>query len=218
MLKRRIGISFLLVCALTVVAVLTKLSLYDSGATAVRTVEDIEQIPFVFLGVYDDNWKTAGERIYYEASIADAVLLVRPTERAELHGYAVLQEVEIVQNIRSQAELPDKIWIETDNGFFYSPESHGNTLINWGIDNIMFPDWEYLVFLNEYDCGRDIYFNEFVLGTIRLSEDADYKVIDINRTYTYGELKSYEFFADSVEMLDILYEIKENLLSTYLKF
>ena len=216
MLKRRIVTGLLLVCMLVGAAVLTKLSLHDSGTVSVSMVEDMEKIPFVFLGVFDNDWKDVGERIFQEASAADNVLVVRPTGRTELNYYAVLQEVEVKQTIRSKEALPEKIWIEMDNGFFYSPENYGNTLVNWSFQNIMYSDWEYLVFLNEYDYAPDIYYNKLFAGAVRVSEDLEYQVIDTRQVYTYGELKSCEFFADSEEMLDILYGIKEELLSSYM--
>lgn len=223
MLKRRISICLFVIGALAVFAVMTKLSLRDSGAASVRTVEDMKQIPFIFYGVYDEGsrliYDEAGslmwEKICKEAADADIVLVVRPTERARLYGYAVLQETEILHTIKSDEMLPDKIWIERNNGFTYQPQLEEDTLRNWGMDNLMYPQWEYLVFLNKYDYAPDSYFNDFLLGAIRLSEEKNYECIDINNTYTYGQLIEQEFFAESVETLDSLYELKELLLSIY---
>ena len=215
MLKRGITVSIFLICICMAAAVCTKVSMHDSGTASIQSIEDIQEVPFQFLGVFDAEWMEREAEFYEEAEEADLILVVRPTGRIQRHSYNVRQETEVIRVLDAQQEVSDKIWIETYNGFYVFPEISKDTLRNWGLTNILYPEWEYLVFLNHYSGAPGFYYNEHGMGGLRLTDQVDDMILDDKKTYTYGELAECEFFADSAETLERLYEIKEDLLNTY---
>ena len=215
MLKRGTITSVFLVCICMAVAVCTKASMHDSGAVSVRSIEDIQKVPFQFYGIFDDDWMEREEEFYELAEEADLILVVRPTGQIQLHSYAVLQEVEVTHIVDAKENVSDKIWIESNCGFDYQPNKRMDTLFNFGISNILYPEWEYLVFLRQYSWAPGFYYNKFYTGGLRLTCQVDDMTLDDEKIYTYGELAECEFFADSAETLGWLYGIKEDLLNTY---
>lgn len=196
-------------------AVCTKASMHDSGTASIRSIEDIQEVPFQFLVVFDAEWMEREAEFYEEAEKAELILEVRPTGQIQRHSFNIRQEVEVVRVLEAQQEVPDKIWIESYNGFYVFSEVSRDTLKNWGMTNILYPEWEYLVFLDQYSWAPGFYYNGHGMGGLRLTDQVDDMTLDDTKTYTYGELAGCEFFADSAETLEWLYGIKEDLLNIY---
>lgn len=213
MLKRGITVSIFLICMAAAVG--TKASMHDSGTASIQSIEDIQEVPFQFLGVFDAEWMEREAEFYEEAEEADLILVVRPTGRIQRHSYNVRQEVEVIRIVDAKENVSDKIWIESNCGFDYQPNKRMDTLFNFGISNILYPEWEYLVFLRQYSWAPGFYYNKFYTGGLRLTCQVDDMTLDDEKIYTYGELAECEFFADSVETLGWLYGIKEDLLRIY---
>lgn len=226
MLKRGITVSIFLICICMAAAVCTKAFMHDSGTASIQSIEDMQNIPFRFLRVLDAEWMKDDKVFYEEAEEAELILVVRPTGQIQRHSFNIRQEVEVIRVIDAQQEVSGKIWIETYNGFYIFPQISKDTLMNWSQTNLLYPEWEYLVFLRKYSWAPGFYYNRHDMGGLRLTDQVDDMILPDKKTYTYGEfadqkiytygeLAECEFFADSAETLERLYEIKEDLLNTY---
>lgn len=157
---------------------------------------------FSFLAVYDsETVKVPSERqIDEEMEMADMIAIVRPTDMVQSYAYIVLQKVEIVKLIKGNELDSNEIWISTMNGIY-----NGN---NWGITNIMYPDYEYYIFLRNKD-GK--YYNDFSMGAICLEPLNETVFIDTGRKYKYEDLKHVKYFAENEDTLMLLFE-RENYI------
>lgn len=187
-MARKYGIiSAVVLCAVFVLAVATNLSLTQKGA-------DIYTKKFHFLGVFNSELVPTEEELDAAIEDADLILIVRPMDEIETYAYSVLQKVKITKVVKGSEEVSNEIWISSTNGVY-----NGD---NWGVANLMYSDYEYMVFLDEMD-GQ--YFDEFYLGSIRLDDKQTWNLIDVSKEYTYAELKAEKYFAEDVETLETLY-------------
>ncbi len=175
-------------------AIITNLSLTQKGT-------DIYTKRFHFLGVFNLQMIPDEETINKAIEKADTILIVCPADTIDMHAYCVLQEVEIIEVIKGNELIGEKIWISTTNGIYMDN--------NWGISNLMYSDYKYLVLLNKLDGS---YYNDFYMGAIRLDDKKTWELIDISKEYTYIELKEMKYFAEDVETLEKLYEREQYLI------
>ena len=196
-MARKCGIASVIIVGIAfITAVMTRLSLTQKNA-------DIYTREFHFLGVFDSQNVPvpSEEEIDDEINASEIIAVVRPTSEMQVYAYSILQKVEIVEIRKGNETILDEIWISYTNGIY-----KGNS---WALSNLMYSDYEYLVFLNELD-GR--YYNEFFMGPIRLDAEKTWDVIDLEKEYTYEELKTEKYFATDKATLEMLYEREQYIL------
>lgn len=192
-------ITVISICLVVIIAIATSLSLTQKDA-------DIYTKKFYFLGVFDSLQikVPTKEELDDEMEASDFIAIVRPTDEIEVYAYSVLQKVEIMRVFKGNEINTNYMWISTTNGIY------GNQ--NWGISNLMYSNYEYLVFLNELD-GQ--YYNDFFMGAIRLEAQQTWNLIDLNKEYTYDELKENKYFATDRKALEMLYQQEKYLLEKW---
>ena len=177
-----------------VMAIVTRFSLTQRDA-------DIYTRKGKFYGVFEVDDVPSENEINEEIEESDVIAIVRPTEEIEVYAYNVMQKVEIVEILKGDKSITEERWISCNNGLYEG--------YNWGMDNLMYPDYEYLVVLQEYEGNL---FNEFFMGAIRLDSEKTWNVIDVEKEYSYEELRNEKYFAVDKETLELLYEREAYLL------
>ena len=194
-MARKYGlITMILLGVVFLLAIITNLSLRQNGA-------DIYTKKFHFLGVFNLQTILDEEMIDKAIEESDVILIVSPSDKIDTYAYCVLQEVEITEVIKGCELIGERIWISSTNGIYMDD--------NWGISNLMYPNYKYLVLLSELDGN---YYNNYYMGAIRLDDKKKWDVIDVSKEYTYGELKDVKYFAEDIETIEKLYEREEYLI------
>lgn len=194
-MARKYGIITVGILAVTVLlAIITHFSLTQRDA-------DIYTKRFYFMGIFDtENIPTEAE-LDEELEESTAIFVVCPTEEIEDNGYIALQKVKITQVLKGEAQVSDEIWVSNMSGI-YKDE-------NWGMTNLMYPEYEYLVCVEKL--GEE-YHQKLCIGPVRLDNSTDCEPLDGTKEYCYAELKGYKYFADSEEALELLYERERYVL------
>lgn len=194
-MARKYGIITACILAATILlAIITHFSLTQRDA-------DIYTKRFHFIGVFSVGLVPTEEELDEELEESTSILVVRPTEEIEDNGYIVLQKVEITKVLKGEEKVSEQIWVSNMSGI-YKDE-------NWGAYNLMYPEYEYLVCVEKL--GKE-YHEKLWIGPIRLDNSTDCKPLDETKEYCYAELKEYKYFAESEEVLELLYECERYVL------
>jgi len=194
-MARKYGIITVGILAVTVLlAIITHFSLTQRDA-------DIYTKRFYFMGIFDTENIPTEALLDEEVEESTSIFVVRPTEEIEDNGYIVLQKVKITQVLKGEAQVSDEIWVSNMSGI-YKDE-------NWGMTNLMYPEYEYLVCVEKL--GEE-YHQKLWIGPVCLDNSTDCEPLDEAKEYCYAELKGYKYFADSEEALELLYERERYVL------
>ena len=194
-MARKYGIITVGIFAVTILlAIITHFSLTQRDA-------NIYTKRFKFLGVFDTKNVPTEEELELEIDESTSIFVVRPTEEIEDNGYIVLQKVEITQVLKGEVQVSEQIWVSNMSGIYKGE--------NWGMTNLMYPEYEYLVCAEKL--GEE-YHQKLWIGPIRLDNSTDGESLDGTKEYCYAELKEYKYFADSEETLELLYQRERYVL------
>ena len=130
------------------------------------------------------------------------------------------QLIEVLEVYKGdELEVGDEIWVTASSwGLFFDDMTANLTFVN-----VMKPDQEYLIFLDEkvetMDDEEVVYsIPSFIIPPIFSYSDHDNKILNVsenNRYVPYKEVKDNEFFVSSKEALEGILSLKDEMLELY---
>ena len=228
MIKKNCIICMALVIGRTLAGQLGKNIFSDRGLCDITKIEDLESYSFSLESV-----ETKEDEEYYEDYADDYVdefleseliLVGIPTGEYRMGTAAGMQEVKVENVLKGNKELVgQQIWLDGMPGLSYYEDE--DLLRMDAILNLMNEEHSYLIACDAYG---DIYLNEVpecskyyeiancIFGYLDLTNRNNTGLIaDTKTLYTYNDIKKYEFFGTSQDLLDKKQMIKNRIIREF---
>lgn len=228
-MKKSIVTFLCLVLVTGITGMVGKRHIYDCGISSAKTIQDINQIE-CYLTVndskeqieYDEKLlEKECEELYSNYDEVDNIAIVIPTGKVKLYEIEVIQEVEVVEIKKGDAQLTGKKIMLEDSGAGFQLGEKGEIPVCYSVQNIMQEKTKYLCFFDDIVINKENNVQKYHLtGGILCFFNLEYtnrtKVLPKENTrYTFGDLADIEFFCSSQELLDIENTIKDKLIQKY---
>lgn len=214
----------LIICC---IALFFKKRIYDTGLSDVQSITELSKLqPIQLEYIWDiesenqivDSFKSSKSNIIAECKSADIIAIINPTGNLDLHPNSIGQEIKIKEILRGNeyATAGQKNFVYQSYGFI----TDTNNIIYRNTLNLMYPENEYLIFMNVSDL------NQYRSDTTYILVSSDFGYINIEGTGTkaisadepsFQELEEFEFFSASEKVARVINEIQKELLELYLE-
>lgn len=182
------------------IAVLTIILAIFGRITDDSTGYSIYDKPFSFYGVLSKDRLPSFEDVDRMIDTADNIVEVTAKDEIRCDSVTVVQKVIINKVHKGDYTQGEEIEIITENGI--------KDGMNWGVTNLMEPGDDYLVVLKTEDITKERNHINLYLGPLHMKEGKR-ALIDLNRTYTYEELRGVDFFVEDEADYNAVTELKE---------
>ena len=162
----------------------------------------------------------------YGVDAASIIVVVSPTGNIVQTEAELGQEFVIKEILRGKelVETGEKCWVYQGSvGFFLSEDLSGEDEIRYlNRLNVMYPDHEYLIFLNpsplnEYSDTADFFPVSDYFAYIRLDGPVTETLVEKEEGLDFTEGKDYEFFSVSESSTELLNGIRKEIVGHYLE-
>lgn len=227
MIKRNVILFVLIVISVTALGQIGKSKFSNSGLSDICVLDDLKGYSFFFESV--DTEADASSYMEYGGEYIDNfgkcgyLFIASPTGNYKMGTSTGMQEVKISKVIQGKKELENAcVWIDGMPGLAYYEEDR---LCIDALLNYMHKDNEYLIACEAYgpvmleeqaDCSK-YYETNAVFGYLNITKRENTGgIVDIKTSYTFDELKEYEFFGTCQDVLDEKQKIKNEIIERYL--
>lgn len=164
--------------------------------------------------VLEEEYKTKDEMIWEDLNNAECVFVVKPQGEFRNETGNIVQNVKVTDVLKGDKNVKDTVIQTVTSGALVNNEVEGYCIILE--TNYMKSGKEYLLFANETR-HKNMYLiqNKGSVGYFLL-EDTENIILKKNGL-KYEEVKDNEFFVADEEALDIVLNIKEQVLKKYIK-
>lgn len=228
MIKRNVILFVLIVIGVTAFGQVGKSKFRNSGLSDICVLDDLKGYSFFFESVDSEDdlssYMKYGEEYVDDYGKCEYIFIASPTGTYKMGTSTGMQEVRVSKVIQGKEELEDAcVWIDGMPGLAYYEEE--NRLCMDALLNYMQEDNEYLIACEAYgpvmleeqpDCSK-YYATDAVFGYLNITKREDTGgMVDIKTSYTFDELKEYEFFGTCQGVLDEKQKIKNGIIARYL--
>ena len=163
----------------------------------------------------EEYWKTEGK---YDTTDAPIVARVRPTGNLDLSVGSLGQEFQVEEVLRGEDCLA-----EGQTSYMYQALGFvvaGGIIEYQNVLNLMDPDYEYLIFLEESPLNERMETPVYLqasdyFGYIKLGGEPTGTLAEGDGSYEFKELREYEFFSVAPEITDRLNQARKEILTEY---
>lgn len=202
-------------------------SYLDSGCSNLRRIDDVQKqrikLNYAFgereeTGISKDAFEIDGDK--YGIESADIIAVVKPTGRLIQTEGSLGQEITVNKILRGAEYVKEDETTIFYQYFGFQPMEDGIQFLN--TLNIMYPEYEYLLFadsspLNEYQKEKVFVLKSVYLGYVKITDEKT-KILDADyKGYDFSELKEYEFFSTSEKVANVMNDIRKDILNEYLQ-
>lgn len=201
----------------------------DCGIASAETIQDVNNMK-CYLSVTNTKeqieqdkkmLEEESEELFSGYDDADHIAIVIPTGKVKLYEIHVVQEVEVLEIKKGNAELTGKKIMVEDSGAGFQMGEKGKVPNCYSVQNIMQENTKYLCFFDDISLNKENNVEQYLLtgGLLcffNLEHTNRTKLLPKEKTeYTFGDLVDVEFFCSSQEALDINNAIKEKMVQKY---
>ena len=232
--KKYIAVFLVLVIVAGTIGMIGKRHISDCGIISAETIQDINELQCTLsatnrkaevkyykkmLGEDREEFREELDKI----DASDNIAIVVPTGKVKLHRMDVVQEVEVQEVKKGDANLVGKrIMLEHLGAGFYFSHPKETIPCCGSVQNIMQEDTKYLCFFNNMPLNQKFNVQQYhIVGTLmfcylNLEHTNKTRLLsEQEEEYRFGDLADVEFFCSKQEVLDALNILKERIIEKY---
>lgn len=211
------------------IAICFKYNCTNRGIIDIHTIADIQVLNCNVTQMFteeDVDLFIADAENYFRALPENIdIYIVSPTNNITQNDFTMIQEVKIDKVIRGESAQSENIQIVTTGGIYdqvYSYQKYTNDRpLFSGMINILLPDNQYLVFLdqlgiNRYTAEKRYYLARPLFSTYNITSNYSIPIDEPVNTVAYNDFGNSEYLCDTQNTLDQLLAFKKNILDQYL--
>lgn len=186
------------VCAIVMISgicgFLAKKSFTDAGILSMRTAEEAENIPFHFYAILEES-DSSGFVNYEDSYVED------------------FEETECIAVVAPTGQI-------VQNGGMLSQMEEGKDICYIGIKNLMQKGDRYLAFFHDVKLNEELGMEYYqlegsIFNYLNLDDTNEDGMVDMEQEYRLKDVKGYEFFTSSKNVLKGMNKIKKHIIERY---
>jgi len=225
-MKKFTVIAGIIVCGVLALGFVCKSSYEDRGISSLRTVEDVEalncNVNQIFTKEDVEQFLPDVEEMLEGLSEDAGIYIVKPLNHLQQYNFTLTQDVEVVEVLQGDALEKETVRIVSNGGIYdqkYGVYEYDNSApIYFGLTNLLFPENEYLVFLeplktNAYYEVKHYNPADALFFAFNLTCDESTPVSGGVNEIAYNDFGRSEFLCDSEETLEHLQSFKKEVIT-----
>ena len=233
-MKKCMAIFLVLVIVAGVIGMIEKRHISDCGIMSTETIQDINELQCTLsvtdrkavVKYYKKMLEEDSEEYREKLDILDAsdnIAIVIPTGKVKLYDSDVIQEVEVQEVKKGDADLVGKRIMLENLGAGFGFDNPKETIPSCcSVQNIMQENTKYLCFFNNMPLNQKFNVQQYhIVGTLmfcylNLEHTNKTRLLsEQEEEYRFGDLADVEFFCSKQEVLDALNILKERIIEEY---
>lgn len=211
------------------IAIVFRCNCKNRGIIDIHTIEDIKVLNCNVNQMFseeDVDLFIADAENYFSALPENInIYIVSPTNNITQNDFTMIQEVKIDKIIRGECAQSDNIQIVTTGGIYdqiYRYHAYTNDRpLFYGMINILLPNNQYLVFLNQmrinmYTEEKRFYLARPLFSTYNITSDYSIPIDEPVNTIAYNDFGDSEYLCDTQNTLDHLLAFKKCVLDQFI--
>ncbi|MBO5335560.1 MAG: hypothetical protein J6A94_00310 [Lachnospiraceae bacterium] len=224
-MKKFTVIAGIIVCGVLALGFVCKSSYEDRGISSLRTVEDVEalncNVNQIFTKEDVEQFLPDVEEMLEGLSEDADIYIVKPLNHLRQYNFTLTQDVEVVEVLQGDALEKETVRIVSNGGIYdqkYGVYEYDNSApIYFGLTNLLFPENEYLVFLeplktNAYYEVKHYNPADALFFAFNLTCDESTPISGGVNEIAYNDFGRSEFLCDSEETLEHLQSFKKEVI------